>query len=302
MSKPSKADARGAPAFDEAFLRRLERLTLRTRRIVGLVGGRPGALRVPAADFVDHRPYSPGDDTRHIDWPAVARHDEVFVKVGRAPQSADVCLIVDLSASMAVGLQKPASALQLAASLGWIALHGGDRVTVAPFPGGVDGDWGPSTGSGLGPTLLRHLGALEPSAAAETRLEPATRRAARLAPSGGLVVVVSDLWLADDLDSALALVPAPRWDVLVLQVLSREELEPSVAGSLVLQDAETGRWLEINVDDDLRAAYRTALHARLDRVRSVVAGRAARHELIPADWPLERAVIPYLRRRAALAS
>lgn len=301
MTARETGEAAAPMPFDGAFLRRLERLTLRTRRIVGLTGGRAGALRVPAADFVDHRPYSPGDDTRHIDWPAVARHDEVFVKVGRGPQSADVCLLLDRSASMAVEERKRSRALELAAALAWIALHAGDRVTVVPFAADALDVWGPATGSGRGPALLRHLAALPERSATDTRLAPAARRAASAAPAGGMAVVVSDLWLADDLHDALGALPAPRWDVLLLQLLDRDELVPTLEGSLLLEDSESGQALDLVIDAPLRAAYRSALHARLDRVRSVAADRAARVELIPADWPLERAVIPYLQAQAVLA-
>ena len=62
------------PLFDEAFLRRLERLNFRT--VPSLRGVMTGERRSrnlrPALDFSDHRPYSSGDDLRHVDWNAYA--------------------------------------------------------------------------------------------------------------------------------------------------------------------------------------------------------------------------------------
>ena len=295
------SDSEGRP-FDEAFLRRLERLTLRTRRVAGLSGGRPGVLRVPAADFVDHRPYSPGDDPRHIHWAAVARHDEVFVKVGRAAQSADVSVMVDVSPSMEVDGAKGRLAVELAVALAWIALHAADRVTVIRFADRVVDTWGPAAGSGRVAGMLAHLTGSVRAAAGATTLQATCRQTARLAPSGGLAIVVSDLWLADDLDAALALLPRPRWDVLLLQVMGRRELEPTLKGAVTVRDAESGEELQLLLDDAALHAYRQALHARLDRLRAVAAGRGARYALIPADWPLERAVVPFLQQRAVLES
>lgn len=286
---------------DEATLRRLERLALATRRVAGESGARPGGRRTPAADFVDHRPYSPGDDQRHIDWPAAARHDEVFVKVGHVPQAARVYLLLDTSASVAADPAKWRLARQVGAALGWLSLACGDRLVLQAFPPpAVGGRWGPASGSGQCADLLAHLGRLGPAAGAGTALGATVRRLADRATAGGLVAIISDLWLSDDLDVALAALPTGRWDVLVIHILGRAELEPDADGALELCDAETGDTLPLAVDGALRAAYRAALTARIERVRACVTGRGGEHVLVPADWPLERAITPFLRRRAPL--
>lgn len=289
-------------SLDDAFLRRLERLSLSLRRVSSAVGGRPGARRAPAADFIDHRPYSPGDDQRHIDWNAAARQDEVFVKVGRVLQSADVHLVLDISPSMAAWPAKRKLSLELAAALGWLSLAQGDRVTLHPFPAPAGlAPWQPARGKGRGSAYLRYLADLPAEGGAATALTPALRAAVRGASQGGLVVVISDLWLVDDLDAALALARPPRWDALVLHVLDRAELNPDIDGPVELIDAESGADHRLRVDDALRAQYRAALNARLERLLRLAGGRGATYALLPSDWPLEQAVIPYLQRRAVLA-
>lgn len=295
----SSSAAVGDVLLDEGLLHRLERLSLVTRRVGRTVGARPGARRVPAADFIDHRPYSPGDDRRHIDWHAVARHDEVHVKIGRVTHAADVHVAIDNSASMGVPEAKRRSALELAAALGWMSLAHGDRVTIRPFPGPEAG-WGPASGGNRGGDLLGWLGALQPESTLPTRLEPVLREVAGRAPIGGLLLVISDLWLVDDLDVALAWVPPPRWDVLVLHVLSPEELEPSIDGIVEIVDAETNERVPLLVDEHVRAEYRNTLNRRIDRMRALAGARGAGYALLPSEWPLERAVIPYLQRKSLL--
>lgn len=304
-SAPAAPPAPAAPAepalFDDAFLRRIERLSLRARRAVGPVGGRPGPRRTPAADFVDHRPYSPGDDLRHIDWHAAARHDEVFVKIGRAPQAASVHLVLDISPSMWAWPAKRLLASQLAAALGWMALANGDRLTVAASAAAHGpSTWGPASGTARGPGLLGWLGGLAPGPGAQSRLGPTVEGLVRAAPAGGLVVLLSDLWLADDLDAILRLTPPPRWEMLLLQVLDRVELDPPHTGALNLTDSETGAALALFVDEGVRVAYRRALNGRLEILRGLATARGADHAVIPADWSLEQAVLPYLQRRAVL--
>lgn len=303
-SRRPEPDADGrqddALRLDEAFIRRLERLSLRVRRVGAALGGRPGARRVPAADFIDHRPYSPGDDIRHIDWAAYARHDQLSVRLGRVAQAAEVRILLDASPSMARGARKWRAARELAAALGWLSLAAGDRVGLQAFPASRASAWGPASGAGAGGSLLGFVGALAPSPAEATRLEPAVSAAAAAAPGGGLLVLISDLWIDDDLPRALARAPGPRWDTLVLHVLGRDELEPPDDGPLLLEDAESGESLRLVVDAEMREAYRRALHARLDRLHAICAGAGASWHLLPADWPLERGVIPYLQRRAVL--
>jgi uncharacterized protein (DUF58 family) len=287
--------------FDAAFVQRLEGLRLRARRLSGAQGaGRPGRQLTPAADFIDHRAYSPGDDLRHIDWPAMARHDQVHVKIGRMPRATRVHLLLDTSASMAAVPEKRTLSRQLAAALGWLSLAAGDRVTLRPFPA-VSGGWGPASGPGVSAALLAALSSLPDSTTSETRFDSAVAATARDGAAGGLAVVISDLWLDDDLEAALGRLPAPRWEVIVLHVLSRAELHPQPLGPVELVDSETGASMVVAVDGAMIDAYRQALHARLERLRRAVGRRGATYALIPADWPLERAVVPYLRRRAILA-
>src|SRR5687768_2860205 len=61
--------------IDEALLHRLETIALAPRRPAagGLGGEHRSRARASSADFVDYRPYLPGDDYRQIDWNAYGR-------------------------------------------------------------------------------------------------------------------------------------------------------------------------------------------------------------------------------------
>jgi hypothetical protein len=89
--------------------------------------------------------------------------------------------------------------------------------------------------------------------------------------------------------------------VLLLHILGREELDPRWHGPLRLIDAETGETLEMAVDEAVRRAYRAELRGRIDQLSRVAARRGAGYAFVPSDWPLEQAVIPYLRRQTVLA-
>jgi uncharacterized protein (DUF58 family) len=310
----SRAPAQAEPVRDPAggdeagllgddFLRRLEGMRLKARRLTGApAGGRPARQRTPAADFVDHRPYSPGDDLRHVDWPALARHDVVQVKVGQVRQATRVDLLLDLSPSMGVPAAKRVLSRQLVAALGWMSLASGDRVVLRAFPGPVGAAWGPAAGPAAGPAYVRAVAELAPRDGTASPCEAALSRLGRDAPAGGLAIVVSDFWLSDDIDAALAGLPGPRWDVMLLHVLGRQELEPDLSGPVEVVDAESGETVQVAVDDEALGIVRAAVRRRIESLRALAGRRGASYALIPADWPVEQAVIPYLRRRALIVS
>src|SRR3981081_4789943 len=88
-----------------AELNLLGRLELASRRPQrGLYAGErrsPRAARSP--EFSDFRPYVSGDDFRQIDWRAYARLEKLILRLYVAEEEACLNVVLDTSASMALG-------------------------------------------------------------------------------------------------------------------------------------------------------------------------------------------------------
>jgi uncharacterized protein (DUF58 family) len=305
-----KTSADTAALFDEAFLRRLERMGLQAQRTLR---GHPAGgehmiiIRLPSAFFSDLRPYSPGDDFRHIDWNAYAHHQEMVVKLGEVEQSVSVHLLLDVSRSMAgiasarggaAGPPKLRAAQRLVAALGYLALAHNDRLSVVPFGAGPLPAFGPTQGKGRLIELLKFIERLQPDQ--PTALAQALMAYARSHERGGLLVICSDLLAPEGLDQALRALPPPRWQTLVLHLLDQRELRPELSGPIELEDAESGQRLPLTLDPPTLAAYRRNVTEWQERLAATCARRGVIYAQVLAHWPLEQQVVPYLRARRIL--
>jgi hypothetical protein len=114
---------------------------------------------------------------------------------------------------------------------------------------------------------------------------------------GGLLVLCSDLLSEQSLGEGLARLVPPRWQVLILHVIDRQEVEPAFDGSLELMDSETGRRLPVTFEPAIVNAYRQNVADWMERMALVSARRGAAYARVFTDMPLEHKVVPYLRTR-----
>ncbi|MGZ8513495.1 MAG: DUF58 domain-containing protein [Candidatus Limnocylindrales bacterium] len=295
---PSDVDS---TVFDEAFLRQLERLLVLMRSPVrgGLKGGRRSVKRGQSVEFADYRDYALGDDLRQLDWNVYARLERLFVKLFIEEEDVTVTLLVDASASMTAGRPpKLLFAKRAAAALGYIGLASEDRVTVSSLTGRVSRRRAAMRGSGRVFRLLSDLSAIEPSDG-PTDLLVAARHAAAQLHGKGVVILLSDL-LDPAADRVIRELAATGSELIVLHVLSPEELDPRLEGDLRLVDMETGEGVDVTVDLPTLDVYKARLAAWKTGFADLAARRRASYVDLPSDANLADLMFNELRRRRVL--
>jgi len=273
--------------FDDAFLRKIERLALAARRSEG--SGTPRADRRGGRhEFADHRAYSPGDDLRFVDWHLYGRLGRLFLKEFAREEEAAVVLVLDRSASMAPKLR---GALRLSAALLTVALARGDRVRFATARDGKLELSRTLSGEGRRAELLAALAANGDSASGGTDLDASL---ARLAPDRGpgrrVLILVSDLLTDRDGRRALA---AHRGDVFLFHWLLEVERTPPPSGRVRLVSAEGGEedaW----IGEGEAARYAAEFERWAGELRSHFARHGVRYLLTPAERPVEDIVLKTL--------
>ncbi len=287
--------------FDEAFLRQLERLLLLMRSPVrgGLKGGRRSVKRGQSVEFADYREYTLGDDLRQLDWNVYARLERLFVKLFVEEEDVTVTLLVDASASMAAGRPgKLLFAKRAAAALGYIGLASEDRVSVTALAGRVARRRAAMRGSGRVFRLLADLSAIEP-AEGPTDLLAAARNAAAQLHGRGVVILLSDL-LDASADRVIRELAATGSELIVVHVLSPDELDPVLEGDLRLVDSETGEGLDVTIDLATLDAYKARLAAWKAGFADTAAKRRASYVDLSSDVNLAELMFAELRRRRVL--
>ncbi len=287
--------------FDETFLRQLDRLRVMMKQPVrgGLKGGRRSVRRGQSVEFADYRDYALGDDLRQLDWNVLGRLEKLFVKLFVEEEDVTVTFLVDASPSMAFGRpQKLLFAKRAAAALGYIGLASEDRVVVSALSGRVARRQSGLRGSGRVFRLLANLSSINP-VDGPTDLLAAARHAAAQVSGRGVVVLISDL-LDPSAERVVRDLAATGSDLIVLHVLSPDELDPPIEGDLRLVDSETGESVDVTVDLTTVDAYKARLAAWQAGLADLAAKRRATYVDLSTDIPLNDLIFAELRRRQVL--
>lgn len=209
----------------------------------GADGDSLGAGVGSSMEFHDRRPYQVGDDVRHVDWRAMARTDEVLVRVHREEVSPRLDLIVDASASMAVDGAKAQATIDLTAML--ISAAGA---------------------AGYGTRLLRLGDTLERveldqlmrdglSLDGRRPLMDALEHAHAQVRPRSVRILVSDFLAPADPRALVQRLAASAGPIALIQVLGQEDARPTLGGAVELVDSETGAKRTLVIDAAVQSRY-----------------------------------------------
>jgi uncharacterized protein (DUF58 family) len=289
--------------FDGAFLRRLERLSVLSRRpLQGQAGGpRRSPRRGSSVEFADFRDYCSGDDFRRIDWKAYGRLDRLFVRLYSAEEMTTLTLFLDRSGSMRFGEpSKAVFAARLAAIFSYVALRNYDTVAVAGWGERLDRYHPPRGGKAATAQLWAGIVDLMQSPQGETDFA-SLRTFRHLRRRPGISVVLSDVLSDSDWRGGLRALRGAGQEVNLIQVLAPEELDPRIRGDWKLQDAENRAEVEITLSPRLLKRYHEELAAHTRDIADYCRRHGVAYLQLSSAASLTDTVIPSLHGGGLLA-
>ena len=289
--------------FDPSVVARISNLELRARHVVeGLMSGvhRSRSLGF-SVEFEEHRPYTPGDEFRHIDWKAYGKFDRYLIKQFEDETNLKAHLLVDASGSMNFGdgpMTKWEYAATLAASLGHLLLRQSDAAGLI-LSRESDDLFVPAK------AVRRHLVPLLAALDAErpdggTSLARSLVHLAEGLRRRGMVAIFSDL--LEDPESvrrALRLIRLKGNDVIVFHILDAVELDFPFEGLARVEDVETDRNMTVECEV-VRDPYLQILGEFLETTRDHCRREGIHYVLLSTAEPLDRALVRFLAWRSKL--
>lgn len=280
--------------LNDEFFSRLETLALNLRAdLAGYFGGKHLVKTYgQTVEFADFREYMLGDDIRRIDWNLYSRFEKFYIKLFSDERQMRVSIFLDCSASMGQdNPNKSAYAVGVAAALGFLAVHNTDKVSFKLMKGDVSDDpFGTIVGK---KTFFNAVGSLENlEFGGETDLCSAIT-SSDVGTNDGLSVIISDFFTDSDWKKAVDYLIYKKQQVLLVQVLTPEEIEPAYMGRVHLMDSEAldfadERNLKVRITGGLQAAYDEALKNLIDDARSFCHKRGAEFITVRTDVPIEK--------------
>src|SRR6185369_8393965 len=243
------------------ILKKIRQIEIRTSRLVteSLAGAYHSVFKGQGMNFDEVREYQPGDEVRTIDWNVTARMNHPFIKKFVEERELTLMLVVDVSGSGLFGSRdqsKRELAAEIASVLAFSAIRNNDKVGLLLFTDEVEKFIPPRKGRGHVLRVIREVLFFEPKRRG-TDLVNALEFMGRVLPHRSIAVVISDFLMpGQDARPDTGALPRPvqtalrmanrRHDVVAVQITDRYETELPALGRLTLEDAETGRLLEID--------------------------------------------------------
>ncbi len=281
--------------FDNELLVKLEHLAIRVRMLMnaGAGGNRKSRSKGSSIEFSDFREYTAGDDFRRVDWNAYGRFDRLFVKLFMEERESVVNLFIDGSRSMAFGEPgKSVAAARLGGALAYLALNNLDRVCINLLTEQSVRSSEVLNGKGRFHRCIRFLEEMEWRGAVD--INTAIKRKAFA--GSGVSVILSDFFMPAGIEEAVRYLLYKKQEVVLLHILSPQELQPELSGQVRLLDSETQEARDVAVTPSLLLQYQKELNRFTGRLREHAARMGAVYVQLSSAESLEKIIFEDLTR------
>ena len=261
--------------IDERFLSQLELFSLAIKdNVAGLFGGTHQSKKYgTSCEFADYREYVEGDDISKIDWNIYGRFEQLYLKLYLDEKQMYTKIYIDASRSMSF-FNKGEYSLRLAAALAYLSVSEMDRVSIylvkehsiIPLFEKIIGR----------EKFFENIAKLnEVEFSGDVYLSDAIMRS-DVGFGNGKSIIISDFLTNNDYFSMIDYLRDKHRDVLCIQLLAPEEINPTSRGKNILYDSEnSNKFFKGNITRDLLDAYKKALTHIQDELTNYCGSREA---------------------------
>jgi len=252
--------------INDEFFSRLESLSFNLKSYLsGYFGGKHLVKSYgQTVEFADFRDYQLGDDIRRIDWNLYSRFEKFFIRLFTDERQMKVQIFLDASASMGKDNHKKAAyATACAAGIGYLAVHNMDKVSFNIMKEEKPiNTYGTIVGKNQ---FFKSIEVLENlTFEGDTDIEKCVINSSDDSSANGITIIISDFLTDSNWKKAVDYLKYKKRQVLLLQVMTPEELDPTYTGRVNLIDSESldvadPRNMKLRINSGLQSAYKMAL-------------------------------------------
>lgn len=289
--------------LDPKVLGKVGQLELLSQQVVdGLMSGvHRSTHKGGCCEFADHRPYTPGDEVRLVDWRMFARRDRYYVKQFEDETNLQAWMVVDCSGSMGFGASTATKfdfARMTCACIGRLLLKQRDAVGLAMQVEQHEFFLPAKPQANHFNALVRTL--RNTTASGSQGIIGPLEQIAQRAKRRGLVLVFSDCFgPVEPLIRGLQRLRLRGHDVLVFQVLAPEEVTFQFRRPASFQDLE-GQAASLKVNPGaVRKRYLENFEAFMSTTNDRLLNIGCDRLTLMTDQDLGDTLSLFLRRRMA---
>ena len=211
-----------------------------------------------STDYLDHRRYVLGDDIRRLDWKAYARTDQLLIKRYQEEIRPAVEIWYDDSASMTLSPAKGQLVIDTVGFLAQICRNDGIEARIFRLSQGV--------------VAFEEILLTQEEFSSQLPLQEMVLNTIPRSRKDAHVFLISDFLSPHDPHQLVSALSRKAATLTAIQILAKEDYHFEEEQSLLLEDAETGELIALDLDLQTIEAYLESLQTLQDDWERLVTG------------------------------
>ena len=278
----------------------LDNLQLKAKFIVEgfMTGLHKSPLHGFSVEFSEHRSYTPGDETKNIDWKLWSKTDKYYIKRFEEETNLLCHIFLDSSQSMSFSsnnVTKFEYAQMLAAALSYLIIKQRDSLGLHIFDSKIRQTIRPKSTKNHLNTILSVMDKIK--IGHKTNISEILHVGAEKIKKKGFIILLSDLFdSSQKIINSLKHLRYYKHEVLVFHILDKQEIELNYNEKIIFEDLENDNQI-ITEPRQIKKSYKKEMNERIEYFNTECSGMNISYNLFLTDQLLDLALYQFLNKR-----
>ena len=251
-----------------------------------------------SVEFSEHRSYTPGDETKNIDWKLWSKTDKYYIKRFEEETNLLCHIFLDSSQSMSFSsnnVTKFEYAQMLAAALSYLIIKQRDSLGLHIFDSKIRQTIRPKSTKNHLNTILSVMDKIK--IGHKTNISEILHVGAEKIKKKGFIILLSDLFdSSQKIINSLKHLRYYNHEVLVFHILDKQEIELNYNEKIIFKDLENDNQI-VTEPRQIKKSYKKEMNERIEYFNTECSGINISYNLFLTDQLLDLALYQFLNKR-----